>query len=196
MREICYLTPDPIVLLNVFPQFESNLIYGLPSNRINWAPIFSVCFPLACKLKQASSLTPDINCHCVVYILSATPHWFRQPSSGRDREGTGQSCCLLPASMTGVSVLEKMVYGLSLKCFSWEALCSDFTHQGFLSIWNSFTVFCVKNGCLMWDGGPHCWGKHVFKLIPITKHGVWVIHILYPSTLCLWPLCAPLSLGC
>lgn len=46
MREICYLTFDPIVLLNVFPQFESNLIYGLPSNRINKAPTSSVCFPL------------------------------------------------------------------------------------------------------------------------------------------------------
>lgn len=162
MREICYLTFDPVVLLNVFPQFESNLIYGLPSNRINQAPISSVCFLLTCKLKQASSLIPDINCHCVGYILSATPRWFQLPSSGCDRKGTAQPCCLLSASMTCVSVLAKMVYGLSLKCFSWEALRSDFTHQGFFSIWNSFTVFCVKNGCLMWAGRPHCWGKHVF----------------------------------
>lgn len=135
MREICYLTFDPNVLLNVFPQFESNLIYGLPSNRINQAPISSVCFPLTCKLKQASSLTPDINCHCLVYILSATPRWFQLPSSGRDREGTEPTCCLLPASMTCVSVLAKMVYGLSLKCFSWEALRSAFeTHLGY-SAW-------------------------------------------------------------
>lgn len=145
MREICYLTFDPIVLLNVFPQFESNLIYGLPSNRINQPPLSSVCFPLTCKLKQATSLTPDINCHCIVYILSATPSW-------RDREGTTKSCCLLPASMTGVSVLAKLVYGLSLKCFSWEALHSDFIHQGFLSIWNSFTVFCVGKKMVAWCG--------------------------------------------
>ena len=29
----------------------------------------------------------------------------------------------------------------------------------------------------MWDGRPHCWGKHVFKLTSITEHGIWVIHI-------------------
>lgn len=63
------------------------------------------------------------------------------------------------------------VYGLSLNCFSCEALRSDF------SIWNSFTVLGVKNGCLMWNGRPHCWGKHVFKLTPITEHGIWVLHI-------------------
>lgn len=129
---------------------------------------------------------------CLLSVINSLR--LQLPSSGWDGEGAVQSRCLLPASMTGASVLANRVYGLSLKCFSCEALRSDSARQGFLSIWNSFTEFRVKNGCLMWDGRPHCWGKHVFKLIPITEHGVWVIYILYPSTLCLWPFCAPL--GC
>lgn len=193
MREICYLTFYPIVLLNVFQQFESNLIYGLPSNRINQAPI-------SCLLSvdmHWNKLHHSLQTSTVTVLFTFCQQLLADSNYLHlDRTAKAQPnhalCCL----HQWLSVLARMVYGLSLKCFSWETLRSDFTHQGFLSIWNSFTVFCVKNGCLMWDGRPQCWGKHVFKLIPITKHGVWVIHILYPLTLCLWPLCAPLSLGC
>lgn len=173
-------------------QVESRFSYGLPTSRIKQAAISSAWFPLPCKLKQAPSSTPDINCHCNVYFLSAAALRFQPPSpwTGRGRHG--------PITLPAGCVVNRCVavYGLSLKCFSCEALRSDFTRQGFLK--RLKLIYGIAREKWLPDVGwkTTLWRKTCF---PIGfNYRTWDLSHphLYPSTLCLWPFCAPLSLGC